>query len=253
MAKVTMDDSEYELLKENKRLLEEALSETKRQQAEIDRLNKEKLEILENSKMKVTKVTRLETYESVWIDQPEVFALEQLNRNLTRHFNSYGTNVSFKSVKSVIDTFFKRVVTTSDPKIEITTLGLDEVRKEIREELQSKIDSDIKDKLANADKALEAYSILSKTVDDLREENYNLSKYNSDLIDHNVKLKDAESNLSKLESKYQRNLDLLTKYTYLCKEILKATPETVSSFGNKEIVKKVKRLIETTRTWKNLF
>lgn len=52
MAKITMDTSEYEALKENKTLLEKSLENERKLQEQITKLSDEKIKALEDAKMK---------------------------------------------------------------------------------------------------------------------------------------------------------------------------------------------------------
>ena len=52
MAKIEMDISEYEAMKENKRLLEDSLKNERGLQEQIKKLSEEKTKALEDAKMK---------------------------------------------------------------------------------------------------------------------------------------------------------------------------------------------------------
>ena len=63
MSKVNMDMTEYEALKKNGRLLEDALKHERVLKDQIESLHKEKVQALEDAKMKVVRVERREVTE----------------------------------------------------------------------------------------------------------------------------------------------------------------------------------------------
>jgi hypothetical protein len=63
MAKIEMDISEYEIIMENKKLLEESIQRERSLNDKIEELNKEKIKALEDAKMKVIKIEKTEMTE----------------------------------------------------------------------------------------------------------------------------------------------------------------------------------------------
>ena len=63
MATITMDTSEYEVLMDKMNLLEKSLEREKELQDKISELKDENIKALENSKMKVVKITKTERFE----------------------------------------------------------------------------------------------------------------------------------------------------------------------------------------------
>ena len=66
MAKIEMDISEYEAMKENKKLLENSLEKERGLQEQIKKLTDEKTKALEDAKMKVVKISKSEVTEHLF-------------------------------------------------------------------------------------------------------------------------------------------------------------------------------------------
>ena len=76
MAKIEMDISEYEIMKENKKLLEDSLNKERELQKQVEQLTKDKIKALEDAKMKVVKITKSEVTEHLLrkrVDETYVF------------------------------------------------------------------------------------------------------------------------------------------------------------------------------------
>ena len=167
MAEIKMDISEYELLKENKKLLEESLKKERELQATIDKLSKEKIKALEDAKMKVIKIVRNESTEYLMQKRDNYHVVHQLRMMLSRPDSSGYRTIDSMNFQDFGDMLFEKVKSYSiEPKEEITTCGLDEVKAEIRKDLESKIDSNTKKKLDDADVALTKLSELLKENDE---------------------------------------------------------------------------------------
>lgn len=139
MAKIEMDISEYEALKENKRLLEQSLEREKEHQTRINQLLEEKNKVLEESKMKVVKITRVERTEH---------ALRKVSNHGDPHYTlrqvCYLLGVPTSSIRYPVDTistdklmeaFFSKATSETIPQETITLHGLDEIQAEIRKSL----------------------------------------------------------------------------------------------------------------------
>lgn len=147
-----MDLSEYERMQENKRLLEDSLKNERVLREEITKLQQEKLEVLEAAKMKVVKVNKTTKEESLLKLKYSKHELAYILKELQDLINGYG---SFESnyeriINIMAEKFFKRINSSSDGLYSVTTYGLDEIKKELREEIIDSIDADIKRKLEDA-------------------------------------------------------------------------------------------------------
>lgn len=169
MAKVEMDISEYEMMKENKKLLENSLEKERILQEEIKKLTDEKLKAYEDAKMKVVKTTTTEHNEYVMVKNNPHDIVRKLGSLLGINGLNYFKTPSEFSIDNLISTFFTVVKTKSFPTTTVETVGLNEIKEDIRKELNGEINESIKTKLENYDKLLE--------------ENSNLVKENKDITD----------------------------------------------------------------------
>lgn len=217
MAEIKMDVSEYEAMKENKRLLEVSLEKEETLRVEIQDVKNEKIEALkeakkevvtalENAKMKVIKTTqstvhefvktRLPTYEIAEnirrfyesMRRGEYESMHRTNSSFDRHrhpggFNNSGMTERF--IRSLDGIFYTDRVKTTDPEItSVETVGLDDVKAELRIEIKNDIDQETV-------KKLEDYDRLLKSNKTLREKNDSLSSVfseNATLREDNDKL-----------------------------------------------------------------
>lgn len=211
MAKIEMDISEYEIMKENKKLLEDSLNKERELQKQVEQLTKDKIKALEDAKMKVVKITKSEITEHLLrkrVDETYVFRelLHVLGIDY-RHIQCKPDSIRIDYLQNI---FFEKVKSFSTPIEETTTCGLDEIKVEIREELKAKMDDDIKRKIKNAE------TVLTKN-DELLKENKTLTTDNNLLIDKNKKLTEQCDELTKKLADIENGNETLMKV----KEILK--------------------------------
>jgi hypothetical protein len=136
MATITMDTSEYEAMKDVKRLLEQSLEKERGLQDQIKKLNDEKIKALEDAKMKIIKITKTQVTEHAFIR----YDAEKFGRAMAEIFGwTAFKNVNTDFLKNGLDrlyySLFQRVESRTLPVEEFTTCGLDEVKSEIRNEL----------------------------------------------------------------------------------------------------------------------
>lgn len=183
MAEVKMDMTEYELLKENKKLLEDALKKERELQVQIEKLTKEKIEALEASKYRVTKIIKTENIDRVYIKRNVEESINAFHRIIrsTLNSNSVRTSAFEFTYNELIDAIFVKKSVGSNPIIEVTTHGFDDIKAEIREELKNNRDEKDKEKLDHAD-------IVIKESESLRKENTILQTEKNSLVNINREL-----------------------------------------------------------------
>jgi len=148
MAEIKMDVSEYELLKENKAQLEKALEREKELNSNIETLNKEKIKVLEDAKMKVVKITKVVREEHLLQRRNDISYLgHQLNVHRFRDSESLLAFIINKGP----ELFYEKVTATSTPTEEVTFHGLDEIKIEIRSNLGESLDKEITEKLKQSE------------------------------------------------------------------------------------------------------
>jgi DNA repair exonuclease SbcCD ATPase subunit len=232
MAEIKMDVSEYEIMKDNKRLLEKALEREQQLSAEIERLNKEKIEALENAKMKVIKISRSERTDYMYMTHYSEDALKELYITL-RHSNYSSYPEFILRAPSLLNTIFKKETTTHVLNNEITYHGLDDVRAEIRNDIQSQIDEDTKTKLKEADELINKYAKLMKEVDSLRTSESMYKEGNRKLTD---KCDEYLSKINEIDAIMQKDKTIITDI----KDVLK---DGYGYWGKAMLLEKIMLLI----------
>ena len=214
MAKIEMDISEYEVMKENKKLLEASLENERNLQEQIKILSDEKTKALEEAKMRVVKITKTEITEHLLRKKTD-------DENIFREL-LYLTGVDYRGVSLKPDyihtdhlqnIFFEKVTSYSTPVNETTTHGLDEIKHEIREDLKKNIDDEIKTKIGQAEALISRNGELIKENKNLVYSNENFSDKNKALVENMDKLNeniiDGQNNL-----KAFNNVKLILKNGY---------------------------------------
>ena len=175
-----MDISEYEIIMENKKLLEESIQRERSLNDKIEELNKEKIKALEDAKMKVIKIEKTEMTEWTLNLKDDLSIWRELWRFATNG-NQIPNMPDYIRFGRISDMFFEKTKSISFPKEEITTVGLDEIKKEISDDLKSKLDSKTISQLSKAeltlsenDRLLKENKILQDDVDFKKEINQKL-------------------------------------------------------------------------------
>ena len=211
MAKVEMDISEYEAMKENKKLLENSLEKERGLQEQIKKLTDEKTKALEDAKMRVVKISKSEVTEHLLrkrVDETCVF--RELLHVLGIDYRHIPHKPDYIHISHLQNVFFEKVTSYSIPIEETTTHGLDEIKVEIRNDLKEKMDEEIKRKIENAEKAL------SKN-NELLAYNKALTTENNSLTEKNKKLTEQCDELTKKLTGAEDANDTLNKVRELLK------------------------------------
>lgn len=219
-----MDISEYDAMRKNEALLEKALERERQLHDENQKLMKEKNSALEDAKMKVVKIKRIEKIESVWKKRNFGMAWERFMCILNPGYNhrTIPSPPPGLTNEAMIDCFFEKSHFTVMEGEDVTTHGLDEVRAEIAEDLQKRLDDDTKQqllRLKEVDKAnaelIERVNSLQRSLDDLNYQLNNamstielLQKENKELNEDNLRFANNERLMSNIKyelSKWQLN------------------------------------------------
>lgn len=178
MAKITMDVSEYETIMETKRLLEDSLKKERELESTIKKLTQEKLKALEDAKMKVVKITKSEVNECLLTRKPVMEILGSLlalsKRGPDLHYLEY-------RIDDIERMFFVKSKLTQFPTETTTLHGLDEVKEEIKRDIEKEYKSRIED------------------AEKLQDDTYNLKREKERLL---VELEHVNVIKEKLESSY---------------------------------------------------
>ena len=170
MAQIKMDVSEYEALKENKRLLEESLENERELRQENKKLQQEKIEALQEAKKKVVKTTMAHKSETIYAKRP----IPEIVRNINffaetgRFKEDYRTGGRFLNPEDFFELMFERKSIETEPIVSsVTTHGLDEIKEEIREQIKKDIDAETKEKIERYDEKVNKIIELQKKCDEL--------------------------------------------------------------------------------------
>lgn len=230
MAKIEMDISEYEAMKENKKLLENSLEKERGLQEQIKKLTDEKTKALEDAKMKVVKISKTEVTEHLLRKREDTHIWRELWLLMGLDYRQLPKMPEFIHTEHLVNAFFEKATSFSTPIEETITYGLDEIKAEIRNDLKAKMDDDTKRKLENAEVAL------SKNNEFLKE-NKKMTNDNSSLTEKNKKLTGRCNELTKKLTDVEDNIETLNKI----REVLK----NGYGFWNKsELLDKVISLIK---------
>lgn len=238
-----MDISEYEAIQENKRLLQDSLDRERKLQDELERLNKEKIQALEDAKMKVVKTIKSETTEHILVRrdfrdkfyqiQERIFNVFASNKTLNNPISQVANGFLQYEIEQLIDIYFEKEKSYSLSQPEITTHGLDEVKAELREEIKKELSA--------------TYNKDMELVRDAKNE----------LTQKQMRITDLEKNISNLEDVNReliKELSDKTKVIEECKEDISKKSESISTlkklsqikhnfFNSKFILSEIKKEI----------
>jgi hypothetical protein len=179
MATIKLDISEYELMQENKRLLENSLKNEQELHEKIKQLTQEKIDALETAKMKVVKIRKTEITEHLLQKKDDRSTWEEIFHLI----GIRGINPPCISMDYLRGAFFSKATSYSTPTEEITTHGLDEIKLEIRNELKEQLDDEIASKIKIADMQISQNNELINSNTQLKTDNDILTQNNKLLVE----------------------------------------------------------------------
>ena len=198
MAKIEMDVSEYEAMKKVEQLLENSLEKERKLQEQIEILNEEKINALEEAKMKVVKIVKNEQQDYIYQKRDNNYIKKYLLSYLNDPYRHQVPDNDY-----LIDLFFEKSTAFGLTSTEVTTHGLDEVKKELRDELSD----ETKSKLENAKR--------------VTQENYGLKKEHNDLDKLNQTLQSQVDNLLQVGEKLSEKLEVFETKVNNIQDIIK--------------------------------
>ena len=214
MAEIKMDVTEYELMKEKAKLLEESLENERKLKDDIDKLKEEKIKALEDAKMKVVKVEKTEVTEHLLYKgsyegdlQVKVMVLKALGLPGDKNTIDY-INIDYGML---INSLFTKTTSHSVPRIETTTHGLDEIKSEIREDLKSKMDSETISKLEELSNLSFKHNEVVKELTELNKKYKAVSDIKIELVGKNLELEKQVKKHEKADSYIYKIGDILSE------------------------------------------
>ena len=235
MAKIEMDLSEFKIMEDNKRLLEESLKREKEQNDKIEAFKQEKIDILKSNEKSVTIVKRIERTDLI---RPKINSDLILNR-LQTGFNRDRNSVNYKSnLDTIIDGCFEvSKVESFPPEEEVTIKGLNEVTDELRADIIKGFDKEINN-LTNKSKSL-------KSLNEILESNSIVAK--QQLLDTTNSLNSAEKDIIKLATEnieYEEYVEILELQLENYNKIKKLLSIKINIFNYRGFFNKIKDLIK---------
>lgn len=245
-----MDVTEYDSLRKNVELAEKRAEDLKKAKKEISKLQEEKISALKAAEKQV--IYRRESYseETVRPTRSRMEILNHLERRFGRasgHSGRYGggpsvydsyTGTSFSSggydpygISDLADMFFTKDVVKSTPVVEsVTTKGLDEVKAELRVELEAKLSEEVTTKLTRLE-------VVEPQVKELTKQVSELEKTVTTTGDHYTK---SANKVLALEKELERTKKLLSLKSYALVDIGDTLgSKTLRWFGSKKKLNKI--------------
>lgn len=195
MATITMDTSEYEALKKNIELLEEAKRKESRLNEDIKKLQKEKMQVLLDAQKSVSIVKRNVREEIIYLkkSKEDIIKGAQLlvNNYYSRSLNSFNESM-------FIDYFFEKIANIDDKDVTVATKGLDEIKTVLREEIIKEVASETASKLKeleylkNKEKLIDEqsaiFNIEMANIENTKILNHKLNQENEKLREENLEI-----------------------------------------------------------------
>lgn len=227
MAKIEMDVSEYEIMKENKKLLEDALKRERELQASIKQLNDEKIKAYEEASMKVVKYVNTNITEHLVVkDRLTIQDICIAVDNYRKYKYSLG-NYIVDDLQVCCET----ASNTSTRISKIETVGLDsylyEIEQSVRKELGDKI---VKaEEIITADiKSSSRIELLQKTLEDYHD-----------------KLEKRVQSIVKLEKSLEERAAIIDKYAILRMNLAKILNGKIGIFSKGDTLEQLKVMINS--------
>lgn len=162
MATIEMDMSEFKGMEKNTKLLEKSLKREQDNKDEIEKLRKNQIKTLKDNSKIVTIVKTTVNEEHLYAkrDPSEIISRltahqsrrsggweERSNHNVDHLMHQPRSGNLYQEIDWIADSFFAKTHSKSQPTEEVTTKGLDEylveAKKEIREEEEAKVSTQL--------------------------------------------------------------------------------------------------------------
>jgi len=222
MAKIEMDVSEYEIMNENKRLLEESLKNERELRDKISILEKEKQKTLENAQKKIVKTIVIKKQEVALVSKDS----KTIWNNVLKDFSifmdyNFHTNLNIRDSyfgQQFVNAFFDKQVIVDESETQTAFVGLNETKEEIKKQLLKEIQKEIIDKANSYDSLYSENKRLADTNVMLRKSVDNFKKINT-TDEKTIKELEEESKRLNLVEDFVINMEFVlnTKKTWFGK------------------------------------
>lgn len=223
-----MDMTEFKVMEKNRELLERALEREEKQNDRISELEQEKIEILKANEKTITVIKKTEIVEHVLTKRNPYEVWKRIEQSFKDNRQRANFSECFMyDLDYIQDKFFSISKSHSMIPDEVTVKGLDEAKKEIKEDLESKITKETQDKFDR----LEALELDHKKV---RGE-FKDADYEHDLLDRKF---ETLSNKYEMLILYKNNLE--EKFSII-RDLFKENYGTINHFNAFNKLKKLQR------------
>lgn len=184
MAKIEMDVSEYEAMKENKKLLEDSLKRERELQDSIKKLNDEKLKAYEEAQCKIVQYVNTTTTEDLIASDWQ--ELGNLEFALTKYVNAKSSYREFDnpcadyyrpSLLRILKESVKKTSTTKSEISKIETTNLDVYKQEV----EAKLRAEFGEVLVTAENTISDAAFFEGKIQELQDKIKELSESNGAL------------------------------------------------------------------------
>jgi hypothetical protein len=218
MAKIEMDISEYNQIMENKRLLEEALDREQELNNTIRKLEQEKIKALEDAKMQVIHKKIIEHRTQHIVKNPVTFVRRMLlNAGLPVPEQVFSRITRQELEWLYVNHIEEHKFTSEQQNPEVTIIGLDEVKTDIRKELREQMLKEIQDAEEKSKKFTSLMNEISKlttqndsAIDRIETLLNDTTRLEGELVEHQKVIDKQAKIIETLESKIKKIKDLVT-------------------------------------------
>jgi len=247
MAKIEMDVSEYEAMKEVKKLLEDSLEKERGLSEEIKTLQQEKLEALDKAKHQVVKIVKTSSEEYIYKKVPRVmgdithsltFELENVVHDLKS--GRRDSNDVLDRLQSVL--FEKTKIEGPERVHYVTSQSITDLKAAERDQAEVNLREEYGERIEEAEEAISKHRQIAILYDELRTESVLDSERTRDLKEE---VEDWKGQVEILE-KYAH--DVCDDVVARDRHINTILGEGYGLFSNKLKIEKIKKLMSKSNT-----
>lgn len=247
MAKIEMDVSEYEAMKEVKKLLEDSLEKERGLSEEIKTLQQEKLEALDKAKHQVVKIVKTSSEEYIYKKVPR--AMGDITHSLTFELENvvHDLKSGRRDSNDVLDrlqsALFEKTKIEGPERVHYeTSQSITDLKADERRKAKIYLKEEYEEKIEEAEEAISKHRQIAILYDELRTESVLDSERTRDLKE------EVED--------WKGQVEILEKYTHdVCDDVVARDRhintilgEGYGLFSNKLKIEKIKKLMSKSNT-----
>lgn len=247
MSKVEMDLSEYDKMIETKNLLVSSNNDLKKAYEEIEKLQREKIEVLKENEHNVTIVEQVSTMQSAYLPISNYELRERLNYLGVRIPET--TNFNHSDIQQYLFGCLFEFQTHTSQSVEdkiVYSKSLKEIKHEMKVKVKDELNEEIKNDLKSVDKLKKEINSFRNIESDLKskhnEEIKSLMKTIKELNNDMDKLKKDKDDYSKIiTTNSEKHQEEINKFKTFISTI-ENTTNFVVPFGSKTKIKEINEI-----------